>query len=130
MDATRESHTEASKSERERQMPHDIPYMWNLKYGTNESIYKTKIDHGHGELTCSCWGEGGGSGLDGEFGVGKCKLLHLHLERIGNGILLYSTGNYIQSLGVEHDGRWYEEKNVCIGMAMSLCDTAEIDPTL
>ena len=30
------------KSERERQIPHDIIYMWNPKYNTNEHIYKTK----------------------------------------------------------------------------------------
>ena len=34
-------HTEWSKSEREKQIPYDITYMWNLKYGTNEPIYKT-----------------------------------------------------------------------------------------
>ena len=32
------------KSERERQIPYDFTYMWHLKYGTNESIYKTEID--------------------------------------------------------------------------------------
>ena len=35
--------------------------------------------------------EGGGSGMDGEFGVSRCKLLHL--EWISNRVLLYSTGN-------------------------------------
>ena len=44
MDTIRDSHTKWSKSERERQMPYDIPYMWNLKYGTNEPIYKTETD--------------------------------------------------------------------------------------
>lgn len=29
------------KSERERQTLHNIAYMWNLEYGTNEPIYKT-----------------------------------------------------------------------------------------
>ena len=33
-----------SKSERERQIPYDITYMWNLKYNTNELIYETKTD--------------------------------------------------------------------------------------
>ena len=47
-------------------------------------------------------GEGEGSGMDGEFGVSRCKLLHL--EKINNKVLLYSTGNYIQSLGIDHDG--------------------------
>ena len=45
--------------------------------------------------------EQGGSGMDGEFGVSRCKLLHL--EWISNEFLLYSTGNYIQSLGIEHN---------------------------
>ena len=31
-------------SQTERQMPHDITYMWNLKYDTNELIYKTETD--------------------------------------------------------------------------------------
>ena len=33
MDGSRDYHT---KSERERQIPYDITYMWNLKYDTNE----------------------------------------------------------------------------------------------
>ena len=32
------------KSEIKRQTPYDIAYMWNLKYGTNEHIYKTEMD--------------------------------------------------------------------------------------
>ena len=48
-------------------------------------------------------GDGGGSGMDWEFGVSRCKLLHL--ERISNEVILYSTGNYILSLGIEQDGR-------------------------
>ena len=36
-------------------------------------------------------------------GVSRCKLLHL--EWISSEVLLYSTGNYIQSLWIEHDGR-------------------------
>ena len=38
-------------------------------------------------------GKRGGSGMDGEFGVGGCKLLHL--EWMGNGVLRYSTGNRV-----------------------------------
>ena len=41
MDATRDYHT---KSERERQILYDVTYTWNLKYGTNELIYKTETD--------------------------------------------------------------------------------------
>ena len=44
MDATRDYHTKWSKSERERQIPYDITYIWNLKYDTNEPIYETETD--------------------------------------------------------------------------------------
>jgi len=54
-------------------------------------------------------GEGGGSGMDWEFGVSRCKLLHL--EWISNEVLLYSTGNYIQFLGIDHDGRKHKKGN-------------------
>ena len=42
MDTTRDYRTKQSKSERERQIPYDITYMWSLKYDTNEHIYETK----------------------------------------------------------------------------------------
>ena len=29
---------------KERQIPYDITYMWNLKHGTNEPIYKRETD--------------------------------------------------------------------------------------
>ena len=32
------------KSERERQIPYDITYMWNLKYDANEPISKRETD--------------------------------------------------------------------------------------
>lgn len=33
-----------NKSERERQIPYDITYLWNLKYNTNEHIYEIETD--------------------------------------------------------------------------------------
>ena len=48
-------------------------------------------------------GERGESGMDGESGAGRCKLFHL--ERISREVLLHSTGNFIQPLGIRHDGR-------------------------
>ena len=36
MDGPRDDYNKWSKSERERQIPYDITYMWNLKYNTNE----------------------------------------------------------------------------------------------
>ena len=71
---------------------------------------------------------GRGSEVAWEFGVSRCKLLHL--EWISNEVPLYSTGNHIQSLMMEHDGKYYEKKNVCIyiytHVTGSLCYIAEI----
>jgi len=60
MDGTRDSHTKWSMSERERQLLYDNIYRWNIKYGTNDPIYKAETNHGHGEHTCVCWREGVG----------------------------------------------------------------------
>ena len=54
------------KSERERQVPYDITYMWNLKYDTNELIYETDT---HTEHTCACQGEWDGGGQTGSLGL-------------------------------------------------------------
>ena len=51
----------------------------------------TKQKQTHREHTC------------GEREGGSSK--QLHLEWISNEVLLYSTGNYIQFLGIEHDKR-------------------------
>ena len=98
-------------------------YYVNHLYGTNDPIYKTETDHEHGEHTCDCSGEGGGSGMNGKFGVGRCKLLHL--EWISNRVLLYSTVNYVQSLGLECDRRQYEK----CAYRSSHCGAVEINPT-
>ena len=42
MDAPRDYLIKQSHKERERQTPHDITYMWNLKYDTNEHIHETE----------------------------------------------------------------------------------------
>ena len=57
---------------------------------TNEHFNRKET---HGEQTYGCQGGAGGSGMDRESGVNRCKLLHL--EWASNEILLYSTGNYI-----------------------------------
>ena len=44
MDGTRDSHPEWSKSERERQIPHDITYIWKVIYGTNEPTYRKQTN--------------------------------------------------------------------------------------
>ena len=42
--------------------------------------------------------------------VGRGRLFRL--EQISHEVLLYSTGNSIQSLGTEHDGRYHEKENI------------------
>ena len=81
-----------SKSERERQIPCDITYIWNVIYSTNEPFHR-KENHGLGEQICDCHRGSGDSGMDWEFGVNRCRLLLL--EWISNEILLCSTGNYV-----------------------------------
>ena len=46
--------------------------------------------------------------MDWEFGISKCKLLHI--EWTNNKVLLYSTGNYIQYLVISHNGKEYEKE--------------------
>ena len=72
-------------------------------------------------------GRRGGRGMDWEFGVGRCKLLHL--EWI-NKVLLYSTGNYTQYPGINHNGKECKKKNVSMCITESLCCTAETGTTL
>ena len=53
MDGTSDSHTEWNEPERQRQIPYDIPYNWNLISSTNEYLLR-KENHGLGEETCGC----------------------------------------------------------------------------
>ena len=62
---------------------------------------------------------------------GSVGLVDAHyLERISNVVLVYNSGNYIQSLGIEHHGREYEKKNVYMCVPGLLCCPAEIGTTL
>ena len=65
--------------------------MWNLKYGKMNPSTKQQ----QREWTYGCQGGGGGSGMDGEFGISRCKLLHL--EGLSSMVQLYSAGNCVQS---------------------------------
>ena len=40
-----------SKSDKERQIPYDITYIWNLKYNTNDLFTKQKQTHRHRKQT-------------------------------------------------------------------------------
>ena len=75
-------------------------------------------------------GEEVGGGMDWEFGISRCKLLHI--EWI-NKILLNSTGNYIQYPVINHHGKEYEKEFIhiytYIYIWLLFC-TAEIGTTL
>ena len=75
--------------------------MWNLKYSTNELPQNrnglTDIEH----RLVVAKGEGGGNGMDWEFGISRGKVLHL--EWRSNEVMLYGTGNSIKSPGIDHD---------------------------
>ena len=107
---------------------------WPKKFKKIEKTHH-KQTHRYREQTCGCQGGGGGSGMDLEFGVSRGKVLPL--EWISNKVLLYSTGNYIQSLRIHHNGKDYLKKEcVCVCVcerekeSESFCCKAEIDTTL
>ena len=95
-----------SQSERERQIPYDITYTWNLKYGMNEPSMKQKQTHRHRVD----WWVTRGRGWNG-FSRGKL----LYTEWINSKVLLYSTENYIQYPTINHNGKEYK-KQECIYM--------------
>ena len=49
---------------------------------------------------------------DGEFGISRGNLLGR--RQINNKVLPYSTGNCIQSSGINHSGEEYKKKNICV----------------
>ena len=102
--------------------------MWNLKYDTNEPIYETETDLQ--TQRTDLWlprGRGSGGGMEWEFGISRCKLVYI--EWINNMVLLYSTGNYIQYLVINHNGKECK-KCIYICITESLCGTTEINKTL
>ena len=109
------------KSERERQILCDIPYMWNLQYDTNKLTYQVETD------SQTQWLQGRSRGMDWEFGISRSKLLHI--ERINQKALLYNLGNYIQQPVISHNGKEYEKEYVCIYIYIyeSFCSAPEIN---
>ena len=73
-------------------------------------------------------GECGGRGMDWESGVNRFKLLHL--EWINNKVLLYDTETYIKFPRINHNGKEYFKKNICMCITESLFCTSEISTTL
>ena len=52
-------------------------------------------------------GAEGGGGEDWEFGISGCKVVYIGW--INNKVLLYSTGNCIQYLVINHKGKEYKK---------------------
>ena len=44
-------------------------------------LTKQKQTRGHRKQSCGCQGGWGGSEMDGEFGVSRCKLLYLRMDK-------------------------------------------------
>ena len=63
-------------------------------------------------------GEGCGGGMDGEFGISRCKLFYMWW--INHKALLYSTGNYIQYPQISHNGNEYKKMCVCVSVCIKL----------
>ena len=57
-------------------------------------------------------GEESWGGMDWEFGISRCKLLHI--EWMTNKVLLYSTGDYIQYLVINYNGKEYKKNIIYI----------------
>ena len=74
------------KSERKRQIPYDITYMWNLKYDTNELTQETTASQIQKSDFWLPVGAESGRRNDWEFGISRCKLVYV--EWISNKVLL------------------------------------------
>ena len=72
---------------------------------------KQKQTHRHREQTCGCQVGWGWGGMHWEFVVSRCKLLHIEWM---DKVLLYSTGNYIQCPGINHNGKEYKKECIYI----------------
>ena len=60
----------------------------------------TKQTRRHRDQTCGCQGE---EGVDWEFQVGRCKLLHI--KRTNNKVVIYSTRNCREYTVMNHNGK-------------------------
>ena len=70
----RDDHTRQSQSGRERQIPHDITYTWNLKYDTNEHNYEKETDSQTENERVVAKGK---TVREGWTGISRCKTLYI-----------------------------------------------------
>ena len=101
------------KSKRERQIPYDITYMWNLKKNyTNKLIYKTEIDSQTQKTNLQLPKVKGEGGINQEFGINRYTLLYI--KQVNNKDLLFSTGNYTQYLVINYNGKEPEKQYIYV----------------
>ena len=87
--------------------------MWNLKYDVNEFPQSRNrcTDIQNRLVVAKGRGRGMvGRGMDWELGISRRKLRHI--EWINNKVLLYSTENYIQYPGINHNGKEYKKEYI------------------
>ena len=103
MDGPRNYHTEWSKSDREGEISHGIPYMWKLKRNDTNELTKQKETYRKWAYGCQL------EGVVREFEMDMYTLLYL--KWVTNRDLLCSTwnsarGNVAAWLGGEFGGEW------------------------
>ena len=95
------------KSDRERQI-YVITYMQNLKYDSNELIYKTETDSQTQKTNLQLPKGKGRGGINQESGINRYTLFYI--KQINNKVLQQSTGNYIQYFVITYNGNEYEKE--------------------
>ena len=99
---------EVSQKEKDKRKTNTI---WYLLYVQSKTWHKWSYLQNRNRLTnienrlVVAKGEWGERGMNWEFGVSRCKLLHT--AWISDKVLLYSTGNYIQYPVTNHNGKEY-----------------------
>ena len=90
---------------------------------------KQKQTHRHKEQTCGCQGEKRwGRDKLGVWGQSMQTIVYRMDKQLGPTV--YSTGNYIQSSVINHNGKEYERECIYVCITESLCRIAEINTTL
>ena len=103
VDGSRDSHTEWSKSEREKQISYINAFMWNLEKwyrwtGLQGRNRDTDVENKHMDTKGLKWGVwgGGGGGMNWEIGIDMYTLMCI--KWMTNKNLLYKKINNIQKL--------------------------------
>ena len=89
--------------QKERQIPYDIIYMWNLKYSTNETYLQNRSRLKDIENRLDLWLGVGGTVW--ESGISRCKLIYIGW--INTEVLTYTIGTHTQYPLINQNGKEY-----------------------